>query len=179
MRPQVPEKACGEQESLAANMQKRRCECAFTLVELLVVIALLGVLSRLSVSLYRVYKEKAYNSMADHMMRQAQHALEAGRTDGVLLNPPGWRFVQVTTPGPMQNAATKAFLPGLVNPKNMVVWVERNGFCEMGQAGEWCITDWIDSIHCKGTVWKSKARLRNGTELNWEWQYNGGWPCPS
>ena len=145
-------------------MTKQSPAAGFTLIELLIVITTVFVLTTLSLQSLALYKKRAFDTAADQMLNQISVALESGRIDDKLTNPPDWRTVTVHDPGPLQDPAAVDFLPGLSNSKEVLFTAERNGVCEVGQMGDVCVIDWVQVRHCRGSTQISRFRFRDGTE---------------
>lgn len=139
----------------------------FTLVEVLTVIAILGILAMLGAENYKLYKKRAYNTFADTMMRKVQVALEAGRIDETA--PDSYNDV-IRDPGPVN----LQYLPGLVNDRDMVLKIQRDATCEQGLLNnDWCIAEWVLVRHCRGDRAKGWWRMRNGISQTSEWDTEG------
>lgn len=101
-----------------------RDERGFSLIELLTVIAILGVLVGLSMGAYTIYRENAEYAKGDATMHQARTALYAGESD----LPDGFTmaFSQSTTTGGTLIGAMGQAMPGAVMPKDLRLGVEIN-----------------------------------------------------
>lgn len=152
-------------------------ESGFSLLELLSIVCIIWVLSGLAMQSYKLYQKRAYDSAADQMLNTIKVALESGRIEDSLTDPPEWRFVTINQPEQVNDPNVTEFLPGLVYQAHVELSVERNGECEMGQMGNHCITEWIEVRHCKGETVKAWWRFRDGTENRAEWQAIGFPPC--
>ena len=151
-------------------MLKHR-ESAFTLMELVVTMAVVGILMAMSSQVYQIYKRRAYGAAVDALVHNVQVALEAGRIDSEQIL--GWHWFWTDRPGPVN----QSFLPGLINEKNTRIWVRRDTLCELGGAGDWSMMEWVMVQHCRAGKWKTWWRTKNGLENSWEWQTDDGPIC--
>ena len=78
-------------------MSIKRKEKGFTLIELMIVVAIIGILAAIAIPQFAKYRIKAYNSAAESDLRNIMTAEEAAYTDGST-------YVSLTaTKGPASN----------------------------------------------------------------------------
>jgi len=122
----------------------RPSESGFTLVELLVTIAILMILSAIALTGFSVYKDQAYQKIAEQIMNQARTALEAGKQD---TEASGGEAIEVD-----QNASGlitvehgQTLMPGLVLPEHFRLYALHDPSC----SEDACMEDYILARHCK------------------------------
>lgn len=121
-----------------------RSENGFTLVELLVAAAIIGILCGLAVESFAVYRSRAYESLEVQVMSQTRTALEAGKMDSEQF-PAELMTVSAGAPGALPGATAEILLPGLRLPNDFQLLVQHNPTCESGL----CLIDFIEARHCK------------------------------
>jgi len=153
--------------------RRKGLERGFTLIELLVVIAILSILTGISIQNYSSYRQKIYDSAADHLIHNAQIALEAGKTNiddlGV-----DWFWAQSDNMGVVSGWRAGEFLPGMKVERDARIWVQYDGWCENADAGDWCQMHVIEARHCKGKITKQWTQWSSGEVWELEWQ---NWGC--
>ena len=157
-------------------MERNTCalggEAGFSLIELLVASAIMGILAGLAVEAFSVYRDKSYYSISEQVLVQARTSLEAGLIDVADLD--GWHSIWQNTPGPPTTETGQRLAPGLVVPVDSIVYVRHRSDC--GNE-EWCIEDYAYVRHCKADEYTYWYRYRNGRE----WTARGvdatGWDC--
>jgi len=125
-------------------MQHDNEATGFTLVELLVTVAILLILGALALTGFEVYKEQAYVRVSEELMGNARTALEAGKQDSETF-PSGMMTVDQNAAGPMADATGQLLFPGLVLPKNFRVFATHDPSCAVDS----CLEDFIQTRHCK------------------------------
>jgi hypothetical protein len=120
------------------------CERGFTLVELLLVCAIIIILGALSVQAYVIHKQNAYHSIALETLHSAQLALEAGKIHSDEF-PDAILIVNSMVPGPVSGGFAEMLVPGMVLPGDSQLMVMHNPLCRTGS----CISDQIQTRHCK------------------------------
>lgn len=138
---------------------KMRSERGFTLVELLTIVAIIGVLANLSVNSFIVYRSKAAYSNCQKTVRDVRMSAELGTSDPD--NPPGAVALYTqNTPGPITGVAASNYLRGMAVPKNMKVRVSYDPTCVVGG----CVSSWAELKHCQGTEYIQWIRFGDGTD---------------
>ena len=59
----------------------RKSQKGFTLVELMIVVAIIGILAAIAIPQFAAYRQRAYNSAAESDLRNAKTSLEAYYSD--------------------------------------------------------------------------------------------------
>lgn len=137
-----------------------RSQRGMTLIELMTVIVLLGVLSGLSISTFKLYRASANYTVAETSMQYARRAIEAAlsRTD----NPPdAVALTSQTVAGAVVDADAAEYLEGFYLPPNIRVDVEYDPGCNNGG----CQSDYVQIKHCEGLEFVRWIRFGDGTEL--------------
>ena len=62
-------------------LSKLRNKKAFTLIELLIVVAIIGIQAAIAIPQFSVYRLKSYNAAAESDVRNSKTAVEAAYTD--------------------------------------------------------------------------------------------------
>ena len=63
------------------NFLKRKSNKGFTLIELMIVIAIIGILAAIAIPQFAAYRTRAYNAAAESDLRNCRTALEAYYAD--------------------------------------------------------------------------------------------------
>lgn len=139
-------------------------ESGFTLVELLVTVAILLILGALSMSAFEVYKREAYMKSSAQLLGQARTALEAGKQDSESF-PASVMTVDQTSPGPLTGATGPLLMPGFVVSKDYRLFVNHDPTC----SSDLCLEDYIETKHCstdgKTIYWRTYGGIEF-TNLN-------------
>lgn len=136
---------------------RQTSEAGFTLIELLSVLAIIGILSSLGITSFRVYQANAAYAVASDTIRNAQTAFEAGIND--IDDPPGnVGLTQQTTQGQITNASAANLLPGMMLPKNVSFQVQYDPTCT--DAG--CQSALVQVNHCLGEQYVRWVRFGDG-----------------
>ena len=123
-----------------------RSQKAFTLIELLTVVAIIGILGKLSMSSFYVYRSDAAYSNVQRTLRDMQIAAQAGTLD--IDNPPATvPLVSQVDQGPLNDAAARNFLVGFQLPPNMRIQVSYDPVCQTPD----CVSGWAQLNHCNAT----------------------------
>lgn len=143
-------------------VSRAQADKGFTLVELLVAIAVLGVLAGLAIKAFDTYKIRAYDAIADGTFSQTRAALEAAKIDSETF--PERALTSTNTgPGVPEDEDGELLLPGLVIPRDVRVFVFHEPGCRDGG----CVEDVIQVRHCRSNRAISYSYLKNfGTVLN-------------
>jgi prepilin-type N-terminal cleavage/methylation domain-containing protein len=165
-------------------------ESGFSLIELLTVMATIGVLAGISMQTYNTYRVSAFDTHATELIIQAVNALEAGKVEASEYTDGGY-WVSSQVDGsfsgwfwhPDGGAALdgSTIIPGLKATPETRVSVTHDPWCNSGNIVSWggdpndiiCVTDWISAYHCKGSTQKSWQRWNNGLVQEFEFNSPG------
>ena len=147
-------------------------ESGFTLLELMVVTAVLGVLASMSLASFHKFKDSAFYSVSEQTLNTARTALEAGKVEIDSLDNNSYSFYQ-TTPGPITSSRGQILAPGLVVPKDTRLFVYHNPNCD---SGGWCLEDQVWLRNCKSSKYLYYLKYSNGYEYQVE-DIKAGWDC--
>lgn len=119
-------------------------EKGFSLIELLTVVALMGVLSAMVAQSYGIYKDRAEHGSAIALFNQSRTALEGGKINSD--NFPD-EVMEVDEIGPTKPGGEwgQTLLNGLVIPEYHQVYVRHVPNC----TDELCVEDVISVRHCQ------------------------------
>lgn len=132
----------------------------FTLIELFTTVAIIGILSALSLHIFFTYRQGAYYSRGEQALHNARTALEGGlaNTD----NPPGAvAFVTQTGGGLISDASAAMLLEGMQLESNMQLQVSYDPTCVAGA----CLSEYLRTQHCKSEEYSIWTRFGDGTEI--------------
>jgi len=148
------------QKTLGHTTSRRSSQHGFTLIELLTVMSLIGILSMLSISSFRVYRSEASNSLAKATVNSGAKAAEAGitSTEGSL---PSVALYQQSSGGGISNASANQVLPGMILPEDVKLRVSHDPTC----TDENCQSHFIQVSHCRGTKYTQYLRFGDGQSL--------------
>lgn len=154
-------------------------EKGFTLVELLVVIAMLGILSTIGLASYSEYRNRTFHAVAEQMMHDVQVSLESGAA-GLSRAAPDFYWAWTDGNGELQGWRLDEFLPGTKVEENTRLDANYNGFCA-AFANQWCgpnnlccVVSWATTRHCDGETAIQWMRWNTGLTLKNEW---ANWGC--
>jgi len=137
-----------------------KLESAFTLVELLLVIAIIGILSSLALTAFQIYKSDAAYSIISSTLHAAQTAFEAGIND--IDNPPASvGLTNQLAAGPIQDLSAQALLPGMMLPISINFEVQYDSTCMTAA----CQSASIQIKHCNGNEYIRWVRFGDGLSL--------------
>ena len=97
-------------------MDRRRSSKGFTLIEMLVVVALIGILSAISLRQFAIYRNRSFDARANSDLRNAATAEEAYFASS-------GQYISGADTGPK----TSTFLPGLVLSPTVTLKMSANG----------------------------------------------------
>jgi prepilin-type N-terminal cleavage/methylation domain-containing protein len=152
-----------------SNLQSLRSQAGFTLVELLTVIAIIGVLSGLGLASFKVYRGDAAYSVAESSLRNARNAVEASVTNPDATIPSVALFSQ-NTAGSIQDPSAQVYLPGFQLPKNLRMSVQYDSTCTNAA----CIAEVLEFSHCFAHEYTRWVRFGNGSDFLLEHVAGGG-----
>lgn len=135
-------------------------EAGFTLVELLTVIAILGVLSGISIASFDSYKAKATYQVAFTSIKNARTAIEGALVEPDTVFNPVALYTQ-STPGEITDANARAVLSTFIMAKNTKIYFSFDPSCLSGA----CISAFVRIRHCGGAEFASWTRQGDGTEV--------------
>ena len=130
----------------------------FTLLELLVVTAIIAVLLYLGLTSFWVYRTEAAYSVANTVMRNSRVAVEAAMND--LDHPPLAASLVQRAAGQIQDSAGKTYLPQMQLPINVKLTASYDPSCTVGG----CQSDFIEVRHCLGKEYVQWVRFGDGVE---------------
>jgi type IV pilus assembly protein PilA len=81
LRNLVSKKEVNMLEAISRAIQNIREKKGFTLVELLVVVAIIGILAAIAIPQFAAYRKRAYNSAAESDLRNFKTAMEGYYAD--------------------------------------------------------------------------------------------------
>lgn len=136
-------------------------ESGFTLVELLTVMAILGVLVAIALQTVGVYKAQASYAVAEETLHDARVSLEAGLSEADAAHPTPINFVRQEMPGAFLHPNANALFPGFRIPKNVAVTVYHDPSCLHGA----CLSKLIEVRHCSGADYIQWERMGDGVEI--------------
>lgn len=140
-----------------------------TLIELLTVVAIIGILAGIGISALKVYRGSAAYSVAEQTLRSARNALEASLNDTD--NPPaGVSLTAQSVQGSIQNAAMNRLLPGMQLPKNVKFEASYDPTCTVAS----CQSEFLQVKHCIGSEYIQWVRFGDGVDLYAEHIEGGG-----
>jgi prepilin-type N-terminal cleavage/methylation domain-containing protein len=143
----------------------------FTLVELLTVVAIIGVLATLSLQSFTVYKANAYYAQVQQTSRNARVSLEAGINNPNL--PTGAMLSTYSdTPGRVTNGDGILLTPALINSRDSYVYVTYDPSC----ADSSCIESYIYAKSCRLKEARAWYRYGTGLEITLD-HIDSGVPC--
>ena len=135
-------------------------ESGFTLIELLTVLAIIGVLSSLGVTAFRVYQANAAYVAASETLRQARTSFEAGIND--IDNPPASVGLTLqTSSGQLDSAQARDLLVGLKLPKSVAFQVAYDSGCLAAN----CQSAFMQVRHCQGEQFVRWVRFGDGSSI--------------
>ena len=134
-------------------------EKAFTLIELLTVIATLGVLVYMGLTAFQLYKSTAAYGVLKQTYSDARNAIIAGIVN--FDNPPGAVNAVQNSKGELQNAAAHALMAGFIVPGDVKIEVHYDPDCLV----DGCEQAYIELWHCKAKEHLSWTRLGDGYDM--------------
>ncbi|HMO16869.1 MAG TPA: prepilin-type N-terminal cleavage/methylation domain-containing protein [Oligoflexia bacterium] len=134
------------------------CESGFSLVELLITMAIIGVLTGIVTQSYDMYKEKAQHSSAITLFNHTRTALEGGKIFSESF-PDAVMEVSQNGPGPAGGDYGQVLLKSLIIPDKHNVYVRHAANCD----DPLCIEDVISVRHCQTPKMATLTMLRSGT----------------
>ena len=134
-------------------------ESGFTLIEMLVVMALIGILSALGITSFHYYQASAAYASAETTLHNARNAAEAGTSDPDNL-PLGVPLTVQKTQGAVAGIAGD-YLPGMMIPKSTSFRVSYDPAC----IDNTCTAEFIQVNHCSAREYTSWTRRGDGVEV--------------
>ena len=132
-------------------------QAGYTLIELLVSMAIVAILAGLSIQAFISYSESSYESLSQQTVLQAVTALEAGKSTQEEFSA-DWLTFWSETPGVPNTAAGQELIPGMIIPNDVQIYVQHDDAC----ADEFCVEDYLQVRHCKADTYTAWWRLRGG-----------------
>lgn len=139
-------------------------ESGFTLVELLTVIAIIGIVSGMAVQSFKTYKAKSAYAVAEQTLVDARIALEAALSEPDAIFPFDLANYSQSTPGEFANPNASSLFPGFRIPRNATVTVNHDPDCVSGA----CLSKSVEVRHCGGLEYVSWSRFGDGVEIKLE-----------
>lgn len=141
---------------------RRNTQSGFTLVELLTVVAIIGILASLSIASFSRAKHIASFSLVTSTMHQARTASGAGLSN----DPPALRegvpFTELADNDALRgNALASTYLAGLVMPNNVSVKLEYRPECH-GDDG--CPMEYLEIQNASACSYQTWTRFGDGAE---------------
>ena len=141
-------------------------EKGFTFIELLVSIAIIGILGGVALSAFTLYKKQGYDAHVDSAIRDARNSLEAGQVNESVSNQNMMAVSDMN--GRLIGRNVQELVPGLVVNPDVRLLVMHSGICaNQGQqlcgGSRCCFTEWISARHCKGKLMKTWGVWNDGT----------------
>lgn len=153
-------------------MRVHHSNSGFTIIELLVSIATLGILFGLGLEAMKEYKDRAYYSVSEKALHDARTALEAGKIDEEKWGSSVISFY-MTGEGVVTSATGKQLVPGLVLPGRSRVFVRHDPSCA---SNTWCLEDYVMVRNCKSSEYTYWYKYSNGQEYTQK-HIAAGWSC--
>jgi prepilin-type N-terminal cleavage/methylation domain-containing protein len=141
----------------------------FTLIELLTVISIIGILSALGITSFKVYRNSAAYSVSEKTLRDARTAIEASANNVEVARVAVPGLVQ-TSQGAITDAAGSVFLPGMMIPRNVKFTARFDPTCQGGG----CEMEHLEVSHCFGLEHISWTRFGDGIDVLLENVAGGG-----
>ncbi|MBN8548076.1 MAG: type II secretion system protein [Deltaproteobacteria bacterium] len=145
-------------------------ERAFTLIELLTIIAIIGVLAGMAMQSFKQYRARAAYAVAEQTLNDARIALEAALSEADATYAFDLNNVSQSSPGPMADANARTLFPGLNLPKDIKITVNHDQACLSGA----CLASSISVRHCVGEEYVTWQRYGDGIEIKLDHVLGGG-----
>lgn len=139
-------------------------DSGFTLVELLTVIAIIGVVAGLGLQSFKEYRAKSAYAVAEQTLGDARVALEAALSEPDAAFPFDLTNLSQSAPGPFADANANSLFPGFRVPKNVKVTVNHDPSCVSGA----CLSKSVEVRHCTGLDYVTWQRYGDGVEIKLE-----------
>ena len=136
-------------------------EGGFTLVELIIVTAIIGILSAIGTSSFLIYKSDAEFSKAESDLRNARTAIELGLQEAERTNTAVAFALSDANGGPVSGLLAQT-LPGATISKGVELGAEVNPCTASAATG---ISQFVISRSCKAKRYKSWIKQCGGIEI--------------
>ncbi len=136
---------------------KNNNQSGFSLIELLTVVALIGILSSIATQAFTLYKDKAQHSSAITLFNQLRTSLEGGKIESESF-PEEIMEVAQQEAGTASGEYGQTLLKGLVIPPLHKIYVRHDPTCE----DDLCLEDVVSVRHCQSSKIVTFSQFHSG-----------------
>lgn len=154
--------------SVSMRKGKAMGERGFTLIEMLVVVATIGILAGISLQSFSELRNRGFQVQASSLLNGAKVALNAGKVGGQLDSTTFyWAWTQDS--GDVEAFDGSDIAPGFKNMEGFMtsLWIDMG--CDSGEWGDFCATDGGFIGDCAHGIGTGYTAWRDGTFVTWAW----------
>jgi prepilin-type N-terminal cleavage/methylation domain-containing protein len=135
----------------------------FTLIELLTVVAIIGILAKISINSVVLYKSNAAYAVVQQTVHDVHGSAQLGTLDIDNL-PAAVPLTSQSVAGPVSNPLAREYLKGFIVPSNTKLSVSYDPTCTLVS----CVSGFAEVKHCNGKKYVQWLQYGDGSYLRVE-----------